>query len=178
MEKALICLNDIVNEGVIDQYAIGGAIGASFYIEAVNTEDIDAFVFMTPGPGGVITLGSIYEALKVRGGIVKDEHVVIDNWPIQILPAYKPLVENALREAVSTTFGTVPTRVFSAEYICAIALDTGRLKDYLRVATFIEQDQVDRAKLLAIVKEYGLEDKLARVENWKYTEGSSDGQHH
>jgi hypothetical protein len=176
MERALTCLNEIVNEGIVGQYAIGGAIGASFYIEAVNTEDIDAFVFMTPGPGGIITLGPIYEALKAKGGAVKGEHIVIDNWPIQVLPAYKPLVEEALRESVSTSFNTVPTRVFSSEHPCAIALATGRPKDYLRVSTFIEQDQVDKGKLWRIVKAYGLEDKLANVANWNHQEGTTDGQ--
>ena len=143
MEKALICLNELVAEGVISHYAIGGAMGASFYIDAVNTEDIDAFVFMVPGPGGIITLEPLYAAMKAKGGVVQAEHVVVDNWPIQVLPAYKPLVEEALRLAVSTTFGSVPTRVFSAEYLCAIALDTGRPKDFLRISTFIEQDEVD-----------------------------------
>ena len=41
MKKALLALNSIRKSGVIDDYAIGGAIAASFYIEAVNTEDID-----------------------------------------------------------------------------------------------------------------------------------------
>lgn len=53
-----------MNEGVIGEYAIGGAVGASFYIEAVNTEDLDAFV--APGPGDLISLGAIYGAMIAR----------------------------------------------------------------------------------------------------------------
>ena len=34
MDKAIIALNGIVAEGVISDYAIGGAIGAAFYFEA------------------------------------------------------------------------------------------------------------------------------------------------
>ena len=59
MEKVLMALNEIVAEGVISSYAIGGAIGASFYIESVNTTDVDAFVFMTPELGGLLSLSPI-----------------------------------------------------------------------------------------------------------------------
>ena len=40
MQAALGSLNQLVTDKVIDQYAIGGAIGASYYVEAVQTEDI------------------------------------------------------------------------------------------------------------------------------------------
>ena len=166
MKLALHSLNELVNEGVIGQYAIGGAVGASFYIEAVNTEDVDAFVFMSPGAGGLISLDPIYAALKAKGGIVQGEHVVIGGWPVQILPAYKPLVEEALANAVATTFDGVPTRVFLPEHLCAVALDTGRLKDYLRVGMFIEQGEVDPAGLWALARKYGLTDRLSNVSNW------------
>ena len=41
MQAALRALNQLAANGVISQYAIGGAIGASFYIEAVQTESVD-----------------------------------------------------------------------------------------------------------------------------------------
>ena len=167
MEKALIALNEIVSDGVIADYAIGGAIGASFFIEAVNTEDIDAFIFMDVEPNGLLSLSPIYDALVAKGGVVDGEHVVIDGWPIQILPAYKPLVEEALIEAVKTFFGNVQTKVFSAEFLCAVALDTGRIKDYYRVASFIEQGKVDIGELFTIAKKYELMSKLIeKVSNW------------
>ena len=40
MQAALRSLNQLVADNVIEQYAIGDAIGASFYGEAVQTEDI------------------------------------------------------------------------------------------------------------------------------------------
>lgn len=167
MEKALIALNEIVADGVISNYAIGDAVGAAFYIEAMQTEDVDAFVFMKPEPNGLLSLSPIYAALTAKGGVVHDEHIVIDGWPIQVLPAYKPLVEEALSEAIATTFKDIPTRVFSPEYSCAIALDTGRGKDFVRVEAFIEQGQVDLKKLWKIVEKYGLKDVLiGKVSNW------------
>jgi hypothetical protein len=54
--------------------------------------------------------------------------------------------------------------------LCAIALDTGRLKDYYRVASFIEQRQVNMNKLRGMVKQYGLEDRTKNVLNWNQNE--------
>lgn len=166
MKQAIRCLNELATEGIIGRYAIGGAIGASFYIEAANTEDVDAFVLLEPGQSGLITLEPLYAALKAKGGVLRGEHVVIGGWPIQILPAYKPLVEAALSQSIETQFDGEPTRVFAAEYLCAIALDTGRAKDLLRVQMFLEQDAVDMDALRALVAEYSLEERARRVANW------------
>lgn len=167
MKDALLALNAITQAGVIGGYAIGGAIGASFYIEATSTEDIDVFVFLSPTENVLlISLSPIYEALTKLGGIVEKEHVRFGNWPVQILPAYKPLIEEALRESVKVEFSGVPTRIFTPEYTCAIALDTGRTKDYFRVAMFIEQGAVNMDLLWDIVKRYGLSEKVSHVPNW------------
>lgn len=171
MKEALNALNSLKQTGVIEDYAIGGAIAASFYIEAVNTEDVDAFLFMSAGEGTLLlSLSPIYEALKKLGGIVEDEYVRFGEWPVQILPAYKPLVEEAIRNAASVRYGDIPTRIFTPEYLCAIALDTGRLKDYYRVASFIEQQQVDMGKLREMVGQYGLEERTKNVLNWSKDE--------
>ncbi len=173
MKEALVALNTITQDGVIGGYAIGGAIGASFYIEATNTEDIEAFVFLAPAKGSsLISLAPIYDALKKIGGVIEKEHVRFGNWPVQILPAYKPLVEDALRESQVVEFTGVPTRIFTPEYLCAIALDTGRTKDYYRVAMFIEQGAVDMNLLRSLVDRYGLSAKVKNVSNWE----SQDGQ--
>lgn len=167
LDKALIALNEIVAEGVISNYAIGGAVGASFYIDPMQTQDVDAFVFMKPEPNGLLSLTPIYAALAAKGGIVKGEHIVIGEWAIQVLPAYKPLVEEALSESIETTFNNIPTRVFAPEYVCAIALDTGRGKDFVRVAAFIEEGQVDLRALWSLAEKYDLKDVLLeKVSNW------------
>ena len=168
MKEALVALNTITQEGVIGGYAIWGAIGASFYIEATSTEDIDAFVFLAPAKGSsLISLAPIYDALTKIGGVVEKEHVRFGNWPVQILPAYKLLVEDALRGSQAVEFSGVPTRIFTPEYLCAIALDTGRTKDYYRVAMFIEQGAVDMNLLRSLVDRHGLSAKVKNVSNWE-----------
>ena len=41
MKQALKVLSELVAEGVIGGYAIGGAMGATFYLEPVVTMDLD-----------------------------------------------------------------------------------------------------------------------------------------
>jgi hypothetical protein len=164
MEEALRALNRLVSDGVIETYAIGGAVGASFYIEPLQTEDIDAFVFLPKAAGGLLDLSPIYDALKAQGGVMEREYVRFGGWPLQILPDSTPLVAEAIRTAMETDFEGIPTKVFLPEYLCCIALQTGRAKDYLRVAMFLEDEKVDAAALGALATRYELQARLSKVE--------------
>jgi len=164
MKEVLQALNRLVSEGAIRGYAIGDAIGASFYIQAMQTEDVDAFVFLPDSPLGLVTLTPIYDALSRFGGVVERECVRFGNWPLQILTDATPLLGEAIQRAVDVAFDGIPTRVFRAEHLCAVALQTGRAKDYLRVRLFLEQGAVDNDALQEIVQRYGLKDRLARVQ--------------
>ena len=164
MQAALRALNQLVADTVISQYAIGGAIGASFYIEAVQTEDVDAFVVMSPSTSGLLTLAPIYDALTRLGGVIEREYVRFAEWPVQILPDANDLVRDAITNAKSVEFEGISTRVFTAEHLCAVALQTGRTKDYLRVIMFIEASAVDRQKLEALILQHNLTQRLSRLD--------------
>lgn len=66
MKTALRVLNDLVAEKVIRDYAIGGAMGAMFYMEAVTTMDLDVFVVFNDDLN-LLPLQPIYDALKAKG---------------------------------------------------------------------------------------------------------------
>jgi hypothetical protein len=163
MREALLALNQLVTDGLVEAYAIGGAVGASFYIQAMQTEDVDAFVFLPGQNSGLMLLTPVYEALVRQGGVVEREYVRFGGWPLQILPDANPLVREAIREALDVEFEGVSTRVFRAEHLCAVALQTGRAKDYLRVKSFVEQDAVNLNLLTEVLQRHGLADKLARA---------------
>lgn len=163
MQDALKALNRLVADGVIEDYAIGGAIGASFYLPAMQTEDIDVFVFLPASSGPLLTLTPVYEAMKALGGEVEGEYVRFGPWPVQILTDANPLISEAIREAIRVDYEGVPTRVFRPEHLCAIALETGRNKDYARAILFLEQKEVDLDALSSVAARYQLEDRLARV---------------
>jgi hypothetical protein len=164
MQEVLGALNALVANGVIETYAIGGAVGAAFYIDAVQTEDVDAFTYFPESASGLLDLSPIYSALLALGGKSEREYVSFGAWPLQILPDSTPLVSEAIRDARAVEFEGIPTRVFLPEHLCCIALQTGRAKDFLRVQMFLEQRQVDLAALRRMAKRFGLGDRLVKVE--------------
>lgn len=158
-------INQMQGDGVIGKYAIGGAVGATFYLEPAATVDVDIFVTLPTPPGGVLlSLSPIYDYLKARGGSVEEEHIVVGGWPVQFLPASDALELEALAEAVPTTVEGLGTWVMTAEHLAAIALRTGRPKDHNRILQFIEQGAVDRKKLQTILDQHQLSGKWKQFE--------------
>jgi len=156
METTLQVLNDLERAGVVSRYAIGGAMGATFYAEPVLTFDLDVFVVLPQTSGGLLTLAPLYEALRARGYCEEKECVNIEGVPVQFLPAYNALLEEALAEARETLYDATPTRVLRAEHLLAIALQTGRAKDRERVRLLREQASLDQKYLAAILARHGL----------------------
>ena len=163
MKTTLEVINQLQADGIIGHYAIGGAVGATFYLEPVATLDIDVFVSFQQRPGSaLISLTPIYDYLTARGFKAEQEYIVIDGWPVQFLPPGNALVEEALARAVETDVEGVRTRVMTAEHLTAIALQTGRAKDAARVLQFIESGTLDADTLDGIFRRHGLIAKWER----------------
>ena len=77
--------------------------------------------------------------------------------PVQFLPDYNPLVEEALAEARETLYEWTLTRVLRAEHLVSIALETGREKDRERVRLLREQGSLDMEYLAQILVRHKLE---------------------
>lgn len=145
------------DDGVIGKYAIGGAVGATFYLEPVATVDVDVFVTLPVAPGGSLpSLTPIYEYLTARGGRVEADYIVVGDWPVQFLPSSNALAQQAIAEAMETDVEGVKTWVMRPEHLVAIALRTGRAKDYARILQFLEQNAVDRHKLDEVLTRHAL----------------------
>lgn len=84
---------------------------------------------------------------------------MIGGWPVQFLPPAGPLEEEAIRDAPSHLVAETPIRVMSAEHLTAIALKTGRAKDYARILQFIESGILDSSRLDGILSRFELLDK-------------------
>jgi hypothetical protein len=152
--------------GLVQRHAIGGAMAAYFYSEAVVTEDLDAFVLLPPA-SGLLTLTPIYDFLKARGATERREHLVLAGTLVQLIPAYDSLTEEAVQQSVERRVGQTPTRVMRAEHLIAIALKTGRAKDRARVALLLEEADVDADALMDILQRHGL---LAKWNEFKTDE--------
>ena len=150
-------MNELVAEKVIKDYAIGGAMGAMFYMEAVTTIDLDVFVVFNDDLN-LMPLRPIYDALKAKG-YSPDEHarecVNVAGTPVQFLPAYNPLLLEALEHARPFDYEGTPAKVLEAEYLAAICVQTGRMKDRLRVQMFLASEGFDREKFESLLDKFG-----------------------
>jgi len=158
-------INRLEDDGVIERYAIGGAVGATFYLEPVATLDVDIFVVFRPEAGRrLLSLQPIFDYLTARGGAIEGEYVVIAGWPVQFLPPTSPLVEEALTDAVTVQVEGTPARVFTAEHLAAIALQIGRPKDKARLLQFVESGAIDAERFQAILARHGLKNRWREFE--------------
>lgn len=166
MKKTLEILNKLVAENVINDYAIGGAMGAMFYTEAVTTMDLDIFVLFQDN-SGIMPLAPVYKKLKEWGylpDVNEKECVSIEGTPVQFLPAYNSLLQEALSTARAFDYQGVTTKVMLAEYLAAICVETGRMKDKLRVAMFLATEGFDKAKFALLLEKFHLK---GRYDQWK-----------
>lgn len=163
MEKTIQVLNELVQQQVIERYAIGGAIAALFYLEPFETHDLGVFVILSPSTGPILTLDRIYQYLQTQGYEAKGEQVVVEGIPVQFLVAGSPLVEAAIEYATERPYGAQKTYVFSPEYLLAIMAELGRPKDRIRIGMFLEQVSFHRENFMSILKTYGLQEKWCKI---------------
>jgi len=160
VKRTLQVLNEMERDGVFTRYAIGGAMGATFYTEPLLTFDLDVFVVLPQTPGGLLTLAPLYDALRARGySEQENECIRIEGVPVQFLPAYNALLEEALKEAQEIMYEDVPARVLRSEHLLAICLQAGRSKDRERVRILREQAKLDQNFLADVLRRHQLEDK-------------------
>ena len=94
IKKTFAVLNQMVADGAIENYAIGGAIGAMFYVESFSTESRDVFVSAPPDRLIIELPGLDY--LKEHGySHFGRAGIVIEGWPVPFLRATTPLEREA-----------------------------------------------------------------------------------
>jgi hypothetical protein len=156
MKETLKIINRMVKDGVIEAYAIGGAVAAIYYLEPFDTADLDIFIQIDVPDSDLMPLARIYDYLVKRGYQPKGESVYVEGLPVQFLPVFNPLTKEAVEKAQTIKFARVTTRVMRPEHLVAIMLDTGRPKDYLRISMFLDQGALKPRQLLAVLKRHGL----------------------
>jgi hypothetical protein len=157
IKDAISELNRVRDAGLIQDYAIGGAVAAIAYIEAMSTEDVDVFaIFADSGASFLAPLGPVWHDLVAHGAKVDGEYLVIGGWPVQLLPSGGPLYDEAIASAVIHDFDGVSGNIMPARHLAAIAIQTARGKDYQRVDEFIRADQVSIEELKELVERFGL----------------------
>jgi hypothetical protein len=154
LADVLRAANELVSAGLIKDYALGGALAAIYYTEPFATYDAD-IIFISSDKTLSAGIPAIYSHLQSKGWHVEREHLIIKDFPVQFLAA-SGLTEEAVRKAKRIEYDGVPAKVFSPEYIIAIAASVGRHKDLARIEQLMTQAKVDRALLDDILRRHNL----------------------
>jgi hypothetical protein len=155
---ALLAVKALRDDGVVSDYAIGGAMALVFWTEPVATYDLDVFVLLPPAAGPLVSLGPIYAWASRRGYAVEKEHILVSGIPVQVIPAHNALAEEAVREAVPLAFEDLDVRVVRREHLIALYLEpSARTRKRMeRVAALVEEADIDRVRLDSILSRHGL----------------------
>lgn len=156
-------LNEMTKSGVIQAYAIGGAVAALFYMEPLETFDLDIFVVVEESSSKLVSLGPVYRYLERRGYRAEKESILIEGIPVQFLVPYNSLTQEALAQAVQKKFASQPVRVFRPEHLMALMAQTGRPKDQIRLQLMLDQAKYNRVRLHAVIRRHGLSVAWARM---------------
>src|SRR6267142_2489983 len=89
--------NGLVTTGLIEDWALGGALAAIYYVEPFTTYDADIF-FIPKDKGLTAGISAIYAHLQAHGWQAEREHLLLRGFPMQFLAA-SGLTEEAVREA-------------------------------------------------------------------------------
>ena len=158
LAQVFATLNRMREEHLVAEYAIGGATAVLFYAEPTRTYDVDVFVRPFSGAGQPLApLAAIYDWARAQGYTVDAEHLLIEGVPVQVLPAFAPLVEDAIESARTHDYEGVPVRVVDPEHLVALALLAGGARRRERAWHVLESAAVDRDRLRALLLRHGIE---------------------
>src|SRR5437868_9311997 len=97
LADVLRAANELVSAGLIENYALGGALAAMYYVEPFTTYDAD-ILFIESDKTLDAGIPAIYSHLQSNGWRVAREHLLVKDFPVQFLAA-SGLTEEAVREA-------------------------------------------------------------------------------
>ena len=154
LADVLRAANDLLTAGLIEDWALGGALAAIYYVEPFTTYDADIF-FIPKDKSLTAGIPAIYAHLQAQGWEVEGEHLLVRGFPVQFLAA-SGLTEEAVREAERIDYEGVPAKVFRAEHIVAIAASVGRAKDKARIEQLLQHADLDQSRLENILQRHKL----------------------
>jgi hypothetical protein len=156
-------LNEMREAGVIREYALFGAAAQMRYTEPVATLDADVLVSI-PEPDRLDSLSAIYAFCSSKGWKPEGESVRVEAWPVQFIPVFNLLAQQAMEQAETADFEGVPFRVVRADFLATLALSAGRAKDYARILALLESGSVRREDIARLAAQHGLSDAWRRFE--------------
>ncbi len=156
--SALRALDSLKSEGIVEEYAVAGAMAILFWAEPVPTYDLDVLVFLPPTGGPIVSLDPIYRWAAARGYTTRSEHVFVEGVPTQFVPSPGPLADEAIIEAETLDYEGVRVRVVRPEHLIALYLEPAArtAKRRARAAMLLELPELNRERLDGILHRHGL----------------------
>lgn len=152
-------LIELRDQGAFEQYAVVGAIGALFYVEATPTFDLDVAVLVPqPSDTVLLSLDGLYRALAQRGFDAEGPHVLVYGVPVQFLPGDRGLWRDVVDHARTLDYDGVPVRVATPEHLVAMAYDAPEARRLERAHALVASTGFDRVSLAAILTRHGIAD--------------------
>ena len=158
-------LEQLLLEGIVSRYAVGGATAAGFHGEPLATRDVDVFVFLDPPEGSlIVTLDPVFRRLGELGfNEFEEEGLLIHGFPVQFLSAAPGLEAEAVEQAMIVEWENHRLRVMRPEHLAVIALTVGRPKDRARLVYLVELPDFNIESFRQILTRYQL---FERWQQW------------
>jgi hypothetical protein len=157
LSDAFRVVNELREQGIIEQYAVGGAMAMLFWAEPVVTFDLDVFILLPASTAPIITLEPLYSAARQRGFALSAEHIMIHGTPIQFIVSPNELGDEAIETAAVRELDGVSFRVMRPEYLAALWLQAGGAKRRERVEVLRQSGSLDEGVLRALLRKYAIQ---------------------
>src|ERR1700751_5124261 len=86
LADVLRAANELVSAGLIEDYALGGALAAIYYVEPFTTYDAD-IIFIASDKTLSAGVPALYSHLQSKAWRVEREYLLINDFPVQFLAA-------------------------------------------------------------------------------------------
>ena len=145
--NALKVFNRLKEKKVFEDYAVGGAIAVSYYVEPRATRDLDIFL-LTDEEGYELT----WKRLERLGYEHWEDSIIVEGVPVDIVSSNQhPFYEGAIRTSKKIRIGDTSIRIFTPEYLIATKLLVFRNKDKVDIYDLLKYEKIDVAELKDIL---------------------------
>jgi len=155
---ALRALGELSRTGVIEDYAVAGAMAIVFWAEPIPTYDLDVLVLLPKQPGPIVSLEGLVAWATARGYPLEAEHILVEGVPVQFLPSHNKLADEAIETAETFDYEGVSVRVVRPEYLIALYLEPSArtMKRRERAAALREAPATDQDTLKALMERFNI----------------------
>lgn len=160
-------VEEMIDGGILADYAIGGAVAAILHYEPFSTFDVDIFFLINDRAGSlVLDMSEIYDFTRTKGFEFDHEFIMIHGWPVQFVEAsYDALWVEAIKQAEIMEIDGRKVNVIDAEHLAAMWIQAGRRKDIRKIEMFDEAGKMDTDTLKAVLRRYDLLDKWKQAQH-------------